>query len=240
MAHFGRGVFRRHPRPVQQPQTAFFVRTVRQPERRLLRLHPQDLDQQPKLPVRRRQTHHGDHLGSGGLGPLLGAEHPQEPRSGHEFPEQPPGVLGRLLHPRHEGHAHRRHRAAGHLRCGFTQNEQRRPAHQGLRTFAQLARRVPVVAPPVLVQRDADLQRLHHRHHQVRQPRTHVRQNLLRRHALGRNLGLPHRRTVRLGRGSPQLSRRSEDRERDHQRLGRRRKGTPRRRYEIPRPGRRQ
>ena len=78
------------------------------------------------------------------------------------------------------------------------------------------------------------------KHHQVRQPRPLLRQEILRRHALGRNLGLPHRRTVRLGRGSPQLPRRPDDRERDHQRLGRSRKGTARRRPEIPRSGRQQ
>ena len=52
-----------------------------------------------KLPVRRRQAHHGDHLGPGGFRPLVGAKHPQEPRRGHEFPEQPSGLLRRLLHP---------------------------------------------------------------------------------------------------------------------------------------------
>ena len=99
MARLGRGLLRRHPRPVQQPQTALLVRPTGQPERRLLRLYPQNLDRESKLPVRRRQAHHGDHLGPGGFRPLVGAKHPQEPRRGHEFPEQPPGLLRRLLHP---------------------------------------------------------------------------------------------------------------------------------------------
>ena len=96
------------------------------------------------------------------------------------------------------------------------------------------------IALPATYGADADLQRLRFEHHQVRQPRPLLRQEILRRHALGRNLGLPHRRTVRLGRGSPQLPRRPDDRERDHQRLGRSRKGTARRRPEIPRSGRQQ
>ena len=57
--------------------------------------------------------------------------------------------------------------------------------HQGLRAFAQLARRVPAPAPAVHLQRDGHLQRLRDRHHQIRQPRPHLRQVLLRGHALG-------------------------------------------------------
>ena len=185
MAHLGRAFLRGYPRQLQQPQDPVFVRPAGQPERRLLRLHPQNLDRQPELSVRRRQTDDGHHFGPRGLEPLVGNLDPQQSGRGHELPEQPAGLQRRLLHPRHEGHADRRRRAAGRLRRRSPQDEQRRPAHQGLRAFAQLARRVPAPAPAVHLQRDGHLQRLRDRHHQIRQPRPHLRQVLLRGHALG-------------------------------------------------------
>ena len=115
----------------------------------------------------------------------MGNLDPQQSGRRHELPEQPSGFQRRLLHPRYEGHADLRRRPAERLRRRFAQDEQRRPAHQGLRALAQLARRVPASASAVHLQRDGYLQRLRDRHHQIRQPRPHVRQVLLRRHALG-------------------------------------------------------
>ncbi len=64
----------------------------------------------------------GDHLGPGGFRPLVGAKHPQEPRRGHEFPEQPPGLLRRATRKDMltAGIA-----PAGHLRRRLAENEQR-------------------------------------------------------------------------------------------------------------------
>lgn len=121
--------------------------------------------------------------------PDLGESRFKKHRYRPQYAPQPAFALGRLLYPRHERHPEPRQIAALDLRGQRTPGQCQRPAHEGLRTGARLARLVQAGGQTVQLRHLGFAVRLHGQIHQVRQPHGTDRRSL-RRQAARRDLGL--------------------------------------------------
>jgi len=141
LAHQRRVVLRARARRNEQPQTASFGGQPGQPAGIRIRLHRADQHRQPDE-LHLRRTGKGllrQRLRSAVVGTYVGNRDHLRRGTRRGSAQRPSQFHGRLLHPRHEGHAHHLAHPARRFRRQDPKGQLRQPAHQGLGDHLELA-----------------------------------------------------------------------------------------------------